>query len=575
MRQALRAIPLFRDLTNEDLDSIAALLKHVSYAKGKTIFYQGDIGDAMYLVESGQVVVWDEKAGEALAYMGPGSFVGEIALLLAERRSASLKVSIDANLYVLEKDGFDDLLEKRPAIAIHISRELGQRLVKTSKQRYKPKARHISALWGVDNGELVRTLRQHVKKSIAIIPLPGSQPYHPPNDVPDVFVLSEKDISLENLAEQLGVQIEVYSHIIILLPTTANTLARKALSLADTIISIGPPPSWLKIAVDTLARKTLNLADTVIGGHIGPPPAWRGVKASPEKIWETTDDPVDLNRIARRITGHTVGLALSSGGGKGLAHIGVLKVLQEENIPVDILAGTSAGAFFGGIFYASGWDENRHNTFADEIQSVNRWFNWDINLPPRAGLLKGNKAKDLIANLVKSKRFEELDIPFYCVAADIMTGEEVIFNSGDLASAIRASLSIPMLADPWQMDNRYLIDGAFVDPIPAKLLREKGADIVIASSVIQPLNGDPQKSNNGSPGAMPHFLKIITNIQSLVEEQLVRTQLNEIDVMIHTNAKVDHALDFTQAASIIAAGEAAARAQLPAIKACLATVHED
>ncbi len=574
MRQALRAIPLFRDLTNEDLDSIAALLKHVSYPKGSTIFRQGDIGDAMYLVESGQVVVWDEQVGEALAYLGPGSFAGEIALLLAEPRSASLKVSIDANLYVLEKNDFDHLLKKRPAIAVYMTRELGQRLVKTSKQRFKSQTKRISALWGVDNGELVRTLSQHLKKPIAIVPLPNSQPYTLPADVPDVFVLSDKDISLRNLAERLGVQIEIYSHIIILLPTVANALARKAVSLADTVISIGAPPDWLKATVDALAKNNFSAADTIIGA-LGPPPPWRKTYAPPEKIWETTNNPAALNRIARRITGHTVGLALSSGGGKGLAHIGVLKVLQEENIPVDILAGTSAGAFFGGIFYAAGWDENRHHSFAAEIQSLNRWRNWDINLPPRAGILKGRKARGLIADLVKHKQFEDLELPFYCVAADVMTGKKVVFDSGDLADAIRASLSIPMLADPWQIENRYLIDGAFVDPIPAKLLRDKGADIVIASSVIQPLNGGSQNAANASPEKMPHFLKIITNIQSMVEEQLVQTQLDEIDVMIHTQAKIDHALDFTRAKSIIAAGEAAARAQLPAIKACLEATHDE
>ena len=177
--------------------------------------------------------------------------------------------------------------------------------------------------------------------------------------------------------------------------------------------------------------------------------------------------------------------------------------------------------------------------------------------------------------MVKHKQFEDLELPFYCVAADVMTGKKVVFDSGDLADAIRASLSIPMLADPWQIENRYLIDGAFVDPIPAKLLRNKGADIVIASSVIQPLNGGSQNAANASPEKMPHFLKIITNIQSMVEEQLVQTQLDEIDVMIHTQAKIDHALDFTRAKSIIAAGEAAARAQLPAIKACLEATHDE
>jgi len=541
MRQTLKAIPLFKDLKDDDLDRIAALLRRVSYAKGQTIFRQGDMGDAMYLVESGQVMVWDEEAGEALAYLGPGSFVGELALLLAEPRSASLKVVLDTNLYVLEKESFDRLLQERPAIAIHMTRELGQRLVSTSKQRFKSQARRISALWGMDRGELVQTINHFVKKSIAILPLPGCVSYDHLTGMPDVFVLPGDDLSVVNLASQLGMLVEVYGHILMLLPTQVNALARKALSLSDTVISIGPPPPWIED------------------------------NTPPEKIWEAHDDPVSLNRVARRLTGHTVGLALSSGGGKGLAHIGVMKVLRDEGIPVDMIAGTSAGAFFG-IFFALGWDDSRFDSFADEIQTLNRWVNWDINIPPRAGVLKGAKARDIIARLVENKTFDDLDLPFYCVAADVLTGEEVVFESGDLAEAIRASLSIPILADPWKIDNRYLIDGAFVDPIPARLLREKGADIVIASSVIRPLRASARP---GQSRKMPNFLKIITNIQNMVENQLIQFQQDAIDVLIHSDVHVDHVLDFAHARDLIVAGETAARAQLPAIRACLEVMRGD
>lgn len=541
----LKSIPLFKDLGEKDLELIATSLERRTYAKGETIFRQGDIGDAMYLIESGQVVVWDEKAGEALAYLGPGSFVGEIALLLAEPRSATLKVAIDAELYILKKDAFAHIIKERPAIAVYMSRELSQRLVETSKQRFKPRAKRISALWGMDGSELVGTINEHVQNAIAVIPLPGCVDFSALKAMPDVYIVSDPELTAENLAGKLGIQVEVFSHILILLPTEINTLALKTLSLSDTVISIGTPPRWIQ---DNVGQ---------------------------DKLWETRNEHVALSRIARRLTGHTVGVALSSGGGKGLAHLGAMKVLRDENIPVDMIAGTSAGAFFG-IFFAVGWDDARFNTFADEIQTLNRWVNWDISIPPRAGVLKGAKAKDIIARLVEHKRFEDLDIPFYCVAADILTGEEIVFDSGDLANAIRASLSIPMLANPWLVNNRYLIDGAFVDPIPAKLLREKGADIVIASSVIQPLtsNGAPS-AHPSRPEQMPHFLKVITNIQNIVENQLVNFQLNAIDVMIHTPVRVDHALDFKHAREIIAAGEAAARQQLPAIRACLAAVHQD
>jgi len=547
MRQALKEIPLFKNLSDEDLDSIAARLKHESYAKGKVIFEQGDVGDAMYLVESGQVIVWDEKEKRALAYLGQGSFVGEIALLLPEPRTASLRVGLDANLYVLKKEDFDQLLNERPTIAVYMTRVLSQRLLDTTKERFKPEARRISSLSGADHQELIKTLSRYIEKPIAIIPLPGCPPVDKLKGLSNVMVLEDLDLSAENLAAQLGVQWEVFGHIVMLLPAKVSPLGRRALTLANTIISIGPAPEW-------------------IGDNISPP----------EEIWETRIDPIHLNRIARRLTGHTVGLALSSGGGKGLAHLGVLKVLQEENIPIDFIAGTSAGAFFG-ILHAVGWDSHRLDHFADEIQTLNHWINWDVNLPPRAGLLKGAKARNLIARMVENKKFEDLDIPFYCVAVDIVTGEEVVLDSGDLANAIRASLSIPGLANPWKVGEHYLIDGAFVDPIPARLLRQKGADIVIASSVIQPLSYKHNSKDNQKKSKtkeMPNFLQIMTNIQNLVEAQLVKIQENVIDVMIHTKVRVNHALDFSQARSIITAGEAAAREKLPDINACLKTFHD-
>lgn len=552
MRQALNAIPLFKNLQDDDLDSIAALLKQISYAKGQTIFKQGDMGNAMYIVGSGQVVVWDEKANEALAYLGPGSFVGEIALLLSEPRSASLRVAIDANLFVLEKDAFNQLLAERPQIAIHMTRELSQRLVKTSKKHYKTRTHRIAAIWGTDpKGELLETLTKHNKKPIAVLALsPATVPAHCRNYA-TVTILPPDTINAENLAARLSNFIEQFSHIIILLPPNISPLAQRTLKLADVVISIDETPAWLK------------------------------ANAGKTKLWESSTKTGALSRIARRLTGSSVGLALSSGGGKGLAHLGVMKVLRDENIPVDMVAGTSAGAFFG-IHFAMGRSGDEIVGFANELQNYNRWVNWDINIPPRSAILKGAKARNLIANMVENKNFEDLEIPFYCVAADIHTGEPVVFEKGSVADAIRASLSIPMLADPWKIDHRYFIDGAFVNPIPAKLLRRKGADIVIASSVIQPLNANVGANdetiimNRPKPRTKPNFLKIITNIQNIVENQLVNSQLDAIDVMIHTSgAGVEHALDFKAAEQLIAAGSAAARAQLPTIKAAIAAASED
>jgi NTE family protein len=279
---------------------------------------------------------------------------------------------------------------------------------------------------------------------------------------------------------------------------------------------------------------------------------------------------VDLWRTARRLTNRTIGLALSSGGSRGLAHIGAMKVLREENIPIDLVAGTSAGAWFG-AFFAAGWDTDRFDQFVEEIKNVTKFSNWDFNIPPRTGIAKGRKARDrVIDHSVEGRTFEDLKVPFCVIAADILTGDEVVFDSGPLADAIRASLSVPVLADPWYYQGRYFVDGGIVNPLPADVLRARGADIVIASSVIQPL----RDSYSGSRDQMPNILQIVFNIYSAMEAQVVEDQLPLIDVLIQHNVAAKHTLDFEQVHDLVRLGERTARQMLPAIKETIETPPE-
>ena len=303
---------------------------------------------------------------------------------------------------------------------------------------------------------------------------------------------------------------------------------------------------------------------------IGEPPDWLAAYEQKQDVWVVGEAKVDLWRTARRLTNRTVGLALSSGGSRGLAHIGVMKVLREENIPIDLVAGTSAGAWFG-AFFAAGWDTDRFDQFVEEIKNVTKFSNWDFNIPPRTGIAKGRKARDrVIDRSVEGYTFEDLKIPMCIVAADILTGDEVVFDSGSLADAIRASLSVPVLADPWYYQGRYFVDGGIVNPLPANILRGRGADIVIASSVIQPL----RDSYSGSRDQMPNILQIVFNIYSAMEAQVVKDQIPLIDVLIQHNVAAKHTLDFEQVHDLVRMGERTARQKLPAIKEAIETPPE-
>ncbi|QYO66452.1 patatin-like phospholipase family protein [Leptolyngbya sp. 7M] len=176
-----------------------------------------------------------------------------------------------------------------------------------------------------------------------------------------------------------------------------------------------------------------------------------------------------------------VGLALSGGGARGFAHIGVLKALVENGVPIDMIAGTSAGSFVGGAF-ASGLS-------VDELIEIGRSVSWfgvsSLSYSPR-GLLSNSAMTGFIEKHFPVSRFELLCVPFAAVACDLESGSEVIFrDEGDLATAIRASCAIPGVFVPVKdSSGRYLVDGGVTSPMPTKAVRKLGADKVIAVDLL-------------------------------------------------------------------------------------------
>lgn len=173
-----------------------------------------------------------------------------------------------------------------------------------------------------------------------------------------------------------------------------------------------------------------------------------------------------------------IGLALGSGGARGFAHLGVLKVLEENNISIDYIAGSSMGALVAS-FYGMG-----HNI--DHLIKLSlafrRKFYMDFTVP-KMGFISGNRIKEFIKLFTHGKNLEDLKIPVAVIATDLVKGEEVIFSSGSIADAVRASISIPGIFVPVKMNGKILVDGGVIDRVPATIVREMGADIIIGVDV--------------------------------------------------------------------------------------------
>jgi NTE family protein len=206
--------------------------------------------------------------------------------------------------------------------------------------------------------------------------------------------------------------------------------------------------------------------------------------AAQSELPATAPFNTDIRRLAREIAGRLVGLALSSGAAKGFAHIGVIQVLEENGIDVDVVAGASMGAYVGSI-WAYGCEGPELERIAREMES--RWALWslvDPVFPPRQGFLRGYAVKKRLMRSIGDSHFSELVRPLRVVASNLATLERVVFSSGEVAEAVHASVAVPGICVPITIGGETYIDGGIVDPLPVDILREMGVTRVIAVDVI-------------------------------------------------------------------------------------------
>lgn len=277
-----------------------------------------------------------------------------------------------------------------------------------------------------------------------------------------------------------------------------------------------------------------------------------------------------------------IGLVLSGGGARGTAHIGVLKALEEMQVPIDAIAGTSMGAVVGGL-YAAGVPAadiqkimtsiDWQNAFRDRPSRTDLSFRRkqdDLEFPVRLplglkggkfllpkGLLQGQKLHQMLraqtAAVSHIERFDDLPIPFRAVATDIETGGTVILDHGDLPTALRASMSAPAVFTPVQIDGRLLVDGGIADNVPIEEARAMGADILIVSDVSFPLQS---RDDLTSPlDVSNQMIAILIRRETLRQRELLTAR----DILIEAPLVGTSSYDFSKVASSIAGGEQATR----------------
>ena len=256
-----------------------------------------------------------------------------------------------------------------------------------------------------------------------------------------------------------------------------------------------------------------------------------------------------------------VGLALGGGAARGLAHIGVLEVLEKEGIPIDMIAGTSMGAIIGGVYARTrNVKSMRPLAIAFGLRKIRYFSDFTI---PRTGIIKGRRIEDELKMVIGEKtEFQDLQIPFSCVAVDIDNGEEVVIKEGKVWEAVRASSSIPVIFTLAKWRGRNLVDGGLMNPVPTKTVRDMGADFVISVNVL-PYRAVSDKRE-------PTIFSIMMKAFYILDAKFIETAIRASDVVIEPDIVHIAFTDFQRAKECIEKGVAAAERVIPEIKKKLA-----
>lgn len=276
----------------------------------------------------------------------------------------------------------------------------------------------------------------------------------------------------------------------------------------------------------------------------------RELKRQQQPLIKSTPEPQRRPRI---------GVALGGGFARGLAHVGVLKVLEEANIPVDFIAGTSVGSVIGAA-YASGMSAKE----LEEIAALVRFKDFSRWTFSRFGLFSNDKMALFLSKILRCKTFEELRIPLAVAATDIISGDAMVFTGGDLIDPVRASCAYPGMFLPVNINGRLYVDGLLAHAVPAAPLRQMGAEKIISIYL---------SAHWVKPQGPRHVFDVIGQCFSIAQERMCGPWKSASDVVLEPAIGEFGYDDFVRAPDLIRAGEVVARAALPQIMEWIPAAH--
>jgi NTE family protein len=545
VRSCFAAAPLFRGLPAAAAAAFFEEMSWFSLPGGSILFRQGEQGEALYLVVSGRLVILAEDPGGEpvlVAEAGVGETVGEMALISGAPRSATVMALRDSELLEITRRDFERILERHPGVALPLARDLAARLSQRLRHDAPGGAARNFALLPLAPGlpleslgrDLAAALAAHAPRARILGPADGGHE-------------SEWFTALEQASDFC-----VYCAEPEITPWT-----RLCLRQADRILLVcrpdqpAPPVLLHQLAPAEVGHRPLDLVllEPAQGPLPAPCAAW--LSRIPAKFHCRVRPGIagDTARLARFLLGCAMGLVLSGGGARGLAHIGVIRALREAGIALDLVAGTSMGAIIAAGVALEWSDEELSARVRHSFVDTNPLS--DLALPFIA-FTRGRKVSRLLHAQFGEVQVEDLWRPYFCTSSNLTTARSVVHRDGPLWLALRASVAIPGLLPPVIERGEVLVDGGVMDNFPIDLMHGQHRGPVIGvnvgatqglASAVDDLENVPLwrlllKGRRNVPWIIPVLVRAGT-ISSNVQNELARRQadlllvppLEEIDIL--------------------------------------------
>ena len=636
LQNILSSIPIFSFLGRNEIATVQSLFTESFHPKDEYICREGEEGDTFHIILDGEleVVVGLGENARVVSVLKKGDFFGEMALLQGGKRTASVVAARRSHLVSLDRTSFNSLFLKNPKALEYFTRVLCKRVSDSNKGDMVRKSTMAISVGSARANLRGKTV---VSQALAAVlhDLTGAQillvQVHPDEAGPNAELTeilhwggSEESlnraigrvangVSILEVPARSGMDRFYYAE------CGSSIISRFSDRFPFIIFDMNAEPVGVMDAIDLFSDVYVEIVDTaepprkdqhsghkmrnfrVVNRYNPTSPALsishcepfvlprlnaNSEELSSDYVCKNPRSPVGLSihRLARKILGSTVGLALGGGAAFGIAHLGVIQVLEKYGVPIDMIAGCSQGSIIG-VGYAAGVTTLQ---MIDIALQLGHWKNSllavDLTLS-RPGLLAGDRFVKIFEPLLGNKRtFEDLVMPCTAVATDIESGERVSIGTGMLSTAFRASASVPMVFAPVKRNGRALVDGGVSDPVPAEVVNLMGADLCVAVNVVPPLKRGIENAVSklvreanrfnpfsyiGDGAGMPNMFDIIMNSMQILQYELGNFKAISADVLINPDLSDFTWVEYYRSAELIQRGVEAAERAMPAIQRAL------